>query len=252
MLDFLKQQTASGAFLVFLVANAAIFVASVMGCWLLGAIFHNKRLFSRWEPLEGREQLAAIGAVVLNSLVSVIGWVAWKAGYIDIRSGSFGRAIVDCTVMVLAMDLGMYFFHRIAHHPRIYRRMHAFHHRHEATNPISLFVLHPVEVIGFGALMILFLAIYPISLTGLVGYLTLNILFGTLGHSGVEPFPAWVRKVPLLKYVGTSTFHAEHHEHPAYNFGFYTLLWDKIFGTLDPEYDHRFTHISRPETPPDA
>jgi sterol desaturase/sphingolipid hydroxylase (fatty acid hydroxylase superfamily) len=57
----------------------------------------------------------------------------------------------------------------------------------------------------------------------------------------VEPFPRRLREIPLLRWIGTSTFHAEHHEHPRYNFGFYTLIWDKLFGTLDPEYDTRFS-----------
>lgn len=247
MLEFLEHLNLPEILALFLVANLAIFVTSVISCWLLGVIFKERRIFSRWEPLKASEQLAALAAVVLNSLVSVAGWMAWKAGYIEIRSASLGRVVFDSILMLIAMDLGMYLFHRLAHIPLIYRSVHAFHHRHEATNPISLFVLHPAEVIGFGALMILFLAVYPISLAGLLTYLTLNIAFGTLGHSGVEPFPSWLRKVPILRYVGTSTFHAEHHEHPAYNFGFYTLYWDKLFGTLDPEYDQRFSRETEPE-----
>ena len=137
--------------------------------------------------------------------------------------------------MILFMDLGMYVFHRIAHHPRLYALFHRFHHRHETTNPISLFVLHPAEVIGFGVLMILFLMAYPMTVGGLLAYLTINVVFGTLGHSGVEPLPRGLQTVPLLRLIGTSTFHAEHHEHRQFNFGFYTLIWDKLFGTLDPE-----------------
>lgn len=227
----------------FLLANILIFIFSVVSCWLLGVVFKGRRIFSRWEPLLKSEQLIALLAVFLNALVSVFGWVAWKQNYIEIQTEVSFRSILDCLVMIVAMDLGMYLFHRIAHIPLLYRLMHAFHHRHEATNPISLFVLHPVEVLGFGGLMILFLMLYPMSLLGLLTYLGLNIAFGTLGHSGVEPFPAWFRKVPILKYLGTSTFHAEHHEHPNYNFGFYTLIWDKTFGTLDPEYDRRFSEI---------
>ena len=79
------------------------------------------------------------------------------------------------------------------------------------------------------------------SLFGLFGYLTLNVIFGTLGHSGVEPLPAAWKSIPFLNLIGTSTFHAEHHEHPRYNFGFYTLIWDKLFGTLDPAYEARFS-----------
>jgi sterol desaturase/sphingolipid hydroxylase (fatty acid hydroxylase superfamily) len=71
-------------------------------------------------------------------------------------------------------------------------------------------------------------------------YLTVNTLFGVLGHVGVEPLPdAWARW-PVLRRIGTSTFHARHHQQPGTNYGFYTALWDRIFGTLDPDYAKGF------------
>ena len=84
------------------------------------------------------------------------------------------------------------------------------------------------------------------SEAGLFGYLVLNVLFGTVGHAGVEPFPAALNRVPLLRYIGASTFHDGHHELVRYNFGFYTLLWDRLFGILDPEYDRRFVGAAAP------
>ena len=47
-------------------------------------------------------------------------------------------------------------------------------------------------------------------------------------------------RIPLLNLIGTSTFHAEHHENQKYNFGFYTLFWDYLFGTLEPDYFQRY------------
>ena len=240
ILEALRSASALQTGVFFLIANLAIFGSSVLLCWALGIAFKGKRIFDRWEPLRRIEVMAAISAILLNAAVSVVGWWLWTRGLIEIQSGGLLQSTFDCVLMVLAMDLGMYGFHRAAHHPFMFRIVHRFHHRHEATNPISLFVLHPIEVIGFGSLMIVFLILYPMSLGGLIAYLTLNVLFGTLGHSGVEPFPAFISRLPVLRLIGTSTFHAEHHEHPKYNFGFYTLFWDKLFGTLDPEYQRRF------------
>jgi Delta7-sterol 5-desaturase len=224
----------------FLLANAGIFVISVTLCFWLGCKFKGKRIFARWEPIRTLELSAALASIGLNAGISVIGWLLWKAEYITIHSGSLLEAFFHFICMVIFMDFGMYVFHRLAHIPLAFALMHSFHHRHETTNPISLFVLHPVEVLGFGALMITYLLFVPIEIAGLIMYLTMNILWGTLGHSGVEPFPAKLSALPLLRIVGTSTFHAEHHEHPKYNFGFYTLIWDKLFGTLDPDYEKRF------------
>ena len=240
MLDWLKSAGMADVAMFFLMANIVIFLGSIGICWGLGAMFNKKRIFDRWEPLRPVETTAAIATVFLNAGVSVAGWWLWNFGLIVLHPPGLIHAMIDCVIMLLAMDLGMYLFHRFAHVPRVYQLIHRFHHRHEATNPISLFVLHPFEVLGFGGLMIVFLILYPMNVAGLVGYLILNVLFGTLGHSGVEPLPSNFRRLPILRLIGTSTFHAEHHEHPRYNFGFYTLFWDQLFGTLDPDYDRRF------------
>ena len=207
---------------------------------MLGRLFGSRRIFDHWQPLRLVEAGAAIGCLLLNVVVSVVGWWLWREDFITLKPGSWLLSVFDCLVMLISMDLGMYALHRFVHQPWLFPWFHRFHHRHETTNPISLFVLHPLEVMGFGALMIVFLLVYPMSLAGLVGYLTLNILWGTLGHSGVEPFPKWWASIPGLRLLGTSTFHAGHHEHPGSNFGFYTLIWDKLFGTLDPEYEAFF------------
>lgn len=233
------------ASLFFLIANTIIVIVSVLLCWGLGCFFTRKRIFETWQPLKTIELCAVASSIILNAGISVLGWWLWQQHIIITHTtATIGQILIDSGVMIIAMDLGMYCFHRIAHYPKIYTILHRFHHRHETTNPISLFVLHPAEVIGFGMLMIVFLWAYSISIPGLIIYLTVNVLWGTLGHSGVEPFPAKLRRIPILNLIGTSTFHAEHHEHPKYNFGFYTLIWDKLFGTLDPEYDERFDQHS--------
>lgn len=220
----------------FLMANVAIFAGSVALCYVLGVIFKKKRIFDRWQKLEALEIGSALSSIGLNALVSIAGWRLWQLDFIEIYVASPVHAMFHCIAMTLFMDLGMYVFHRVAHSPPVYRWIHSFHHRHDTTNPISLFVLHPAEVAGFGALMISYLLLFPIEYHGLLSYLAINVLWGTLGHSGVEPMPAIMARIPLLRWIGTSTFHAEHHEHPRYNFGFYTLLWDRLFGTLDPDY----------------
>lgn len=226
---------------VFLVSNFLIFATSVAACWLLGRLFAERRIFSEWEPFSIVEFSAVIVAVILNGLVSLIGWFLWRADYITLRNKPGWNVVLDVGVMLLAMDFGMYVLHRVAHHRLIYPLVHRFHHRHEMTNPYSLFMLHPLEVLGFSGLMIIFLVAYPISPPAMFTYLILNVVFGTIGHSGVEPFPPVTKTIPVLRLIGTSTFHAEHHEHKTYNFGFYTLIWDRLFRTLDPDYWDRFT-----------
>lgn len=82
------------------------------------------------------------------------------------------------------------------------------------------------------------MCVYTSTWTGIVAYLALNLLFGTLGHLGVEPFPAAWARWPLLRNIGSSTFHATHHGDRNVNFGFYTDLWNRLFRTMRQNASH--------------
>ena len=74
-------------------------------------------------------------------------------------------------------------------------------------------------------------------------YLILNVVFGTVGHLGVEPIPArWVG-MPLIGQVAGASFHTQHHQDKEHNFGFYTLIWDRLFGTVRSDYAEVFGQI---------
>jgi lathosterol oxidase len=216
-------------------SNLWIALASITGCWLLGYFFRKRTVFAAPQPLIARDIYLAFGCVLLNAGVSIAGWFLWKAGWIHITFPSWPRIVFDTVLLLFYMDAGMYVTHRIVHHPGIFKIVHKTHHTHESMNPISLFVLNPFEVIGFGALLLFALVLFPLSAVAILVYLSLNIVWGTLGHAGVEPFPAkWMRH-PLVQQIGTSSFHARHHADLRYNFGFYTTIWDRVFGTLHRE-----------------
>jgi lathosterol oxidase len=243
MLDLLRSFSTLEFYLFTLAMNVVIFSTSIIACGWLGRTFADSSLFEETQPVTRFDMMIAGVCVALNAAVGLAGWHLWEAGWIRLSEPSWGRTILDVVVLLLAMDIGMYWAHRIAHHPRLYPLFHNLHHTHDSTNPISLFVLHPFEVVGFGGLLLAVLLVYPVSVYALLIYLTLNIAWGTLGHSGVEPFPPAFAHKFYLNWFGTSTFHAEHHQTPGYNYGFYTLFWDKLFGTLHPRYaEHMTTH----------
>lgn len=215
-----------------LVGNFALFDWSVVLCGWIRRMFGENRLFDAAQPVTRGDVVLAVVATLLNSLVAVAGWLLWQRGWVQITHPAWWRSAVDVVIFLIAMDLGMYVFHRLAHHPWIYPWLHARHHTHVSVNAISLFVLHPLEVLGFGSLMLSVMMLVPLSGTAVLAYLVLNVLFGTLGHARVEPFPEWWSQNRLLREIGSSSFHAGHHQHPTNNFGFYTQIWDRLLGTL--------------------
>jgi sterol desaturase/sphingolipid hydroxylase (fatty acid hydroxylase superfamily) len=236
ILDWLGRAPAHHAVGVMLLENVGLLLVTLLAGELLMWLFATRRASPLPPPLTRAEVSLAALCVLMNTLVTIAGWWLWRHGFITVRRDTGPRAWADVLVLLLAMDLGMYLTHRVAHWPPIFRLLHAPHHQYDHPRPLNLFVLHPLEVLGFGSLWLLVMWLYPASWLGTCVYLTLNLAFGLVGHLGVEPFPrAWARWW-LARHVGSSTFHAEHHVRQRYNFGFYTLIWDRLFGTLDPRY----------------
>jgi sterol desaturase/sphingolipid hydroxylase (fatty acid hydroxylase superfamily) len=239
IVDALRTMPIGLAALLFVLENAVIVIAVVVLGGAIAERFARRAVCAPPDPLSLAEIATAASAVVMNSAVTLAGLLMWRQGIVRFRSDTGLYALADVVVLVLVMDLAMYVLHRIAHHPWLFALLHRLHHRYERVRPLTLFVLSPFEALSFGALWLVVITIYPSSWLGMSTYLTLNVAFGAIGHLGVEPLPSRWMKWPALRHLGTSTFHAQHHAMPTHNYGFYTLLWDRLFGTLDPSYDAR-------------
>jgi sterol desaturase/sphingolipid hydroxylase (fatty acid hydroxylase superfamily) len=224
------------ATLALLGENVLILVlAVVLGHWAVRR-FEARRVALPAPPINHPEVLIALSTVLLNTVTTLVGLFLWRAGVIRFRTDVGAWAWLDALVLLMVMDFAMYVLHRLAHHPWIFPLMHQLHHEYDRPRPLTLFILNPVENLSFGLLWLVVIAVYPASWLGMSVYLVLNVLFGTVGHLGVEPLPAWWARTPVLRYVAGSTFHARHHQDLGCNFGFYTLIWDRLFRTLRKDY----------------
>ncbi len=232
ILDALGRMPVGEAVAWMLVENLLLFAFALMLGRLLVLAYRSRQVGPPPLPVEAREVALAFSCVGLNTFVTLVGWWLWRLGVIVVRRDTGVRAWLDAAVLLLVMDLAMYVTHRIAHLPWVYPVVHATHHHYDRPRPLDLFVLNPLEVLGFGGLWLTVIWAYSSSWLGMVVYLALNLIFGVIGHLGVEPFPrSWAAR-PVLRHLGTSTFHAGHHHDRGGNFGFYTLIWDRLFGTL--------------------
>jgi sterol desaturase/sphingolipid hydroxylase (fatty acid hydroxylase superfamily) len=169
---------------------------------------------------------------VLNTLVTYWGFFLWKQGWIVINMGFSWRVLTDFMLLFFLMDLFMYLFHLVIHKTMLYQWIHRLHHEAMDPKPIDLFILHPVETLSFGAMWLALLVLLSFNWYAILIYLTVNLLFGMIGHLGIEPLPDRWRDSWLMRWLGSSTFHHDHHLDVNHNFGFYTTIWDRMFGTL--------------------
>ena len=235
LLAYFKTLSWQAALPLFLAENLLVLLLALGFGYLLQAAFGRRRALGPVHvPISGPEFWLAACTLLLNTGITFAGFWLWRRGFISIGEGLSGHIVLDFVVLFIGMDLLMYIFHYAIHHSPLYRWVHAQHHAYTEPQPIDLFVLHPVETLGFGGLWLILMAVYPANFLAIVAYLTVNVLFGVLGHSGVEPFPAAWERRPLLRWLGSSGFHFEHHQDDRHNFGFYTSIWDRLFGTFAP------------------
>ncbi|MFC7241795.1 sterol desaturase family protein [Catellatospora aurea] len=246
---YLRDLPMWAAALLFIAENALILLA---GVGLGTAVLRLSRAV-RLMPDTGRAELLqlwlAAGAVVLNTAVTLAGWKLWTLGMIELDLDTTWWIAADLLVLLLIMDFASYVGHALAHLPLLYPLGHRLHHRFVDARPITLFALHPGEVIAFGALWLLVLAAGSFSVWALAGYTVVNLVFGVFGHLGVEPLPVRWRRSRFFAIVATPTMHTMHHVNPARNLGFYTTLWDRLFRTLDDDYDRRRTGLAASPRP---
>lgn len=186
-------------------------------------------------PVRLREALLAAGCVAANILVTEAGVLLWKADLLRLRTDMGWWTVADVLFLLATMDGLMYGLHRVAHHPLLYPWLHRPHHVEEIPRPLTLFVMNPLETLGFGAVWLALITVYPPTWLGLFLYIGLNLAFGMIGHLGVEFTPKSWRHLPGLRWISTATFHGRHHRHEGHNLGFYTVIWDRLFGTLAPD-----------------
>lgn len=153
-------------------------------------------------------------------------------------------SVLGWVVCALAVDFAYYWFHRASHQVNFLWAAHVVHHQSEdyhlavalrqsAIQPLfSLWFYLPLAILGFSPLM----AFTVIAVNTLYQFWIHTELIGRMGV--------------LEKVINTPSHHRVHHgRNPAYidrNHGGSLILWDKLFGTFEPEGERLIYGITRP------
>ena len=148
---------------------------------------------------------------------------------------SFSHAVVYWFMLVILEDFLYYWLHRFDHEIRLFWAVHVTHHSSEHMN----------FSVGFRSSVFqpLYRFIYFIPLA-LMGFQALDIVFVYSATQiwGIFVHTEMVRKMGWLEYVlVTPSHHRVHHASNAKyldkNMGMFLIIWDKLFGTFQPELD---------------
>lgn len=146
---------------------------------------------------------------------------------------SFSHAIVYWLMLVLLEDFVYYWLHRFDHEIRLFWAVHVTHHSSEHLN----------FTVGFRSSVFqpLYRFFYFIPLA-LLGFKPVDIVFiySATQIWGIFVHTRLIKKMGWLElFLVTPSHHRVHHaSNPKYldkNMGMFLIVWDKLFGTFQPE-----------------
>jgi sterol desaturase/sphingolipid hydroxylase (fatty acid hydroxylase superfamily) len=141
---------------------------------------------------------------------------------------------VEIAVAALALDLVIYFQHRVLHRVPLLWRAHRVHHSDLAFDVTLGVRFHPFEIVlsqGVKLGAIACLGAAPLAVLVFEIVLQTGALFTHADIALSEPVERWVRRL-----VVTPSLHRVHHsvdrDETDSNFGFSVVWWDRLFGTF--------------------
>ncbi len=146
-------------------------------------------------------------------------------------------------VMFIMHDTYFYWTHRLMHHPKLFKIFHLVHHQSTNPSPWAAYAFHPLEAIIEVGIFVVFLFTIPIHSLQLSIFFLLSIIYNIYGHTGYEMYPKGFSQHRLGKWINTSVNHNLHHQYFRGNYGLYFLFWDRVMGTIRPDYDERFDEV---------
>lgn len=202
----------------------------IIGVEVLLSNYQQRKLYS-W-----KDTAANLYLLLMNSAIDLL----FRGIYLFIldyfyrhQLFSFSHVFVYWFMLVLLEDFLYYWLHRFDHEVRLFWAVHVTHHSSEHLN----------FTVGFRSSVFqpLYRFLYFIPLA-LMGFKPLDIVFiySATQIWGIFVHTELIKKMGWLEHIlVTPSHHRVHHaSNPKYldrNMGMFLIIWDKLFGTFQPE-----------------
>lgn len=186
----------------------------------------------------------AIGNQCFNLVVAVIVYQSYGWLYANWALFSIPTNLWTMAILLILIDFLFYWFHRVGHTVNVFWAAHMPHHSSEEMNLgvglrasvtqrlFSFSFFFPLPIMGFE----------PDAIYSMVA---LHLLMSYWHHTRVIGRLGWFEK-----WFNTPSHHRVHHGvNPQYldkNFGEFLIIWDKMFGTFEPEREEVCYGVTHP------
>lgn len=234
--------------------------SSILTNWLVifvlsMSLLSASRIFTQIKKIQGRKsQWTKFRHELLWSTLNLAGTtIVLKTtitllvdrGFIVIDPSPISWYVIALEFLIyfFVYDFGFYVVHRLIHIEPLYTWIHKTHHQSTTPNPLSSASMNPLEGILEGLVIPLILAIFTFHEASMVLLIPFTILMGLYVHCGYEVVPRWWYKHPATSWIITPMFHDQHHQYFTANYGAFTTIWDRVFGTVRPRFYKDFDKL---------
>jgi len=192
----------------------------------------------------GYSMLSILTFTAIVGIIILMTRAGWTRIYTDISQYGWAWFWLQIPVALLIQDLYFYWMHRISHMPRFYDRVHKAHHLSTNPSAFAAFAFHPLEAVLEIGIFVAIVVVMPMQTTALILVGLFSIAYNVYGHLGYEVMPRFIAKSPIGYLLNKSAYHNQHHRTYRYNYGLYTVIWDRLHGTLHPKADQLYDKVT--------
>jgi sterol desaturase/sphingolipid hydroxylase (fatty acid hydroxylase superfamily) len=163
--------------------------------------------------------------------------------YFDFGERPIWYYILCFPIMTILHDTYFYWMHRAIHHPKIFKTVHLLHHKSTNPSPWAAYSFHPIEGFLESLIFPIIILILPVHISALGLFFLFQIIYNVYGHLGYELYPKGFHKHWFGKWINTSVHHNLHHKYFDNAYGLYFTFWDRMMGTMAPQYDEVYEEV---------
>ncbi|EIW77359.1 hypothetical protein CONPUDRAFT_84469 [Coniophora puteana RWD-64-598 SS2] len=244
--DFVPRQLISLSVLSFVGIHMLYFVIATLSYYIVfdHKMMRHPRFLPHQVKLEIETSVRAFpGMILLTVPLFQAEVMGYSRLYEDV--GEYGWMYLVCSVPMFLVftDYGIYWIHRLLHHPSIYKAIHKPHHKWIIPTPFASYAFHPVDGFLQSVPYHLFIFIFPLHRFLYLG-LFVAVNFWTILIHDSDMITGHL----LEKVINGPAHHTLHHLYFTVNYGQYFTFADRAGGSyrqpdasLDPALEVKKT-----------